>query len=68
MLKIFDAPDTILETSLCTDSNYRLQLFEHLSPTESLYSNKGQTYAVYNFSRASLPILNLSSPIRFNLL
>ena len=40
------------------DSNFLLQSFEQLSHTESLYSNKGRTYAVHNFSRASLLILN----------
>ena len=49
------------------DSNCLLQSFEQLSHTETLYSNKGRTYAVYNFSRASLLILNLSTRIIFNL-
>ena len=50
-----------------SNSNCLLQSFEQLSRTESLYSNKGRTYAVYNFSRASLLILNLSARIIFNL-
>ena len=49
------------------DSNCLLQSLEQLSDTESLYSNKGRTYAVYNFPRASLLVLNLSARIICNL-
>ena len=67
MLQRFVAPDTILAASLCMDYNCFLQSFEQLSHTESLYSNKDQTYAVYNFSKAILLILILSARIRFSL-
>ena len=67
MLQSFVAPVTILAASLWMDSNCILQSFEQSSYTESLHSDKGRTCAVYDFSRASLLILNVSPRIICNL-